>query len=64
VRVKRRPDFSAECECADTFDVWLAYSSPIKINVVTDEVGSIGRQREAGSWWAIDELFIQYMVGC
>jgi hypothetical protein len=64
MRVECGPSFSAECESADTFDIWLTYSTPIKINVVADEVGGIGGQLEAGSWWAIDQLFIQYMVGC
>ena len=42
VRIECGPGFSAECECADTFDVWLAYGIPIKIDVVADEVGGIG----------------------
>ena len=42
MRVESGPSFSAECECADAFNVWLAYSTPIKIDVVTDEVGGIG----------------------
>ena len=63
MRVKCGPGFSAECKRADTFDVGLTYSVPIKINIVADEVGGIGGQRKAGRGWAIDELFIQYVMG-
>ena len=48
MRVKCGPGFSAECECANAFDVGLTYSVPIKINIVADEVGGIGGQRNAG----------------
>jgi hypothetical protein len=48
MRVECGPDFSAECKCANAFDVGLTYSAPIKINIVADEVGGIGGQRVCG----------------